>query len=141
MSGGSRFGPEQACDLFLETLAAFSAANDKGRALIAAAVTALKGTAKPQFEGKIGTESVSVVLEETNFVIKGEKQRVPVKTAYINVNAEPAEPFGSAVVIRVRQGYQAVVVLGEKKITGAPKLTTEQTREVFLEMLAAKKRE
>jgi hypothetical protein len=47
------------------------------------------------------------VLEETNIAIKGETQRVPVKGAYINVNAEPGEPFGSAV---------------------APKPTNEQTR-------------
>jgi hypothetical protein len=49
---------------------------------------ALKRTAKPQFEGKMEAESVLVVLEEINFVIKREKQRLPVKTAYIKVNAE-----------------------------------------------------
>jgi hypothetical protein len=109
--------------------------------LIGAAVTALERTPKPQFEKTIWIESASVMPEETNFVIKGEKQRVPVKTASISVNAEPVEPFGSAMVIRVRQSYHVVVILGGKKVIGVQKLTNEQTRKVFLETLTVKKRE
>jgi hypothetical protein len=149
LSSGTKFTPEQACDLFLETLAAFTAGTDKGKAVVGAAVASLRKSGQVQFEGKLANgddlrlltkaargDAITITVDETTLLVKGEKS-VLLKAPPGHVHVNPEGASASNVVLRSRQGTTITVTISEKKIPGVTKLTAQQARDIFIETIAA----
>jgi hypothetical protein len=135
LNGGLRFAPEQARDLFLETLTAFTASSG-GNGPIWAALAAFRAAGKAQFKGRVAGEGVVLTIDDTALVVRGDRT-VLLRSLPAHVHAEPTEPSGSCAVLRTRHGQALTMALSEKKVAGGVKLTAEQTRELLFETMAA----
>jgi hypothetical protein len=134
LNGGLRFAPEQARDLFLETLTAFSAVSG-GSSPVVAALAAFRAAGKAQFKGRVGGEAVVVTVDDTALVVRADRT-ILLRSPPAHVHTEPVDPTGGGVVLRARLGQAVTVALSEKKVAGGTRLTVEQTRELLFETVA-----
>jgi hypothetical protein len=102
LTGWLKFGPEQTCNLFLKTLIALSAANYRAGS-VASTLAAFKATGRTEFEGRIENEGIIVTIDETIFVVLGEKGNI-ICAPPAHIHAEVSDPIGENVVFRTRQG-------------------------------------